>query len=347
MKSSYTKEDVIILLKDVTGMIEPLDTAQREKRIQSGIHYSEMLPLEYKPSSKYIELYKESLNLHAKITAVSIKNISEKIIKLHGKDVVIVSLARAGTPIGILIKRYIKKKYNIDVFHYTISIIRGRGIDNNAMKYILKRHKAKNIQFVDGWIGKGAIISELKKELKNYSGIDERLAVVANPSGLPAISGTTEDFLIPSACLNAPVSGLFSRTILNSNIIGENDFHGAVYLENLKKYDVSYDFINTIEKHFDDEVELENKEYNEINEAENIARHFDISDINFIKPGIGETTRVLLRRVPWKVLVKDINDNKYIGHIKQLCKEKNVEILEYPLIRYRACGIIKNLNSDI
>ena len=42
MNSSYKNEDVIFLLKDVTGMVEPLPSKEREKLIQSGMHYSEM-----------------------------------------------------------------------------------------------------------------------------------------------------------------------------------------------------------------------------------------------------------------------------------------------------------------
>ena len=49
---------------------------------------------------------------------------------------IIVSLARAGIPVGILIKRYIKQKYGVDCPHYAISIIRDKGIDINAMEYI-------------------------------------------------------------------------------------------------------------------------------------------------------------------------------------------------------------------
>ncbi|MBR6600050.1 MAG: hypothetical protein IKK88_07085, partial [Oscillospiraceae bacterium] len=80
-----------------------------------------------------------------------------------------------------------------------------------------------------------------------------------------------------------------------------------------------------------------------IDEVKKIQEEFGVSDINFIKPGIGETTRVLLRRIPWKILVNDINDNKYIAHILRLAEEKNVEVIEYPMTRYRACGIIKDL----
>ena len=33
-------------------------------------------------------------------------------------------------------------------------------------------------------------------------------------------------------------------------------------------------------------------------------RQYGIGDVNLVKPGVGETTRVLLRRVPWQVLVR-------------------------------------------
>ena len=46
MFSTYQSQDVTILLKDITGLVTPLGTRAREARIQSGVHYSEMLPLE-------------------------------------------------------------------------------------------------------------------------------------------------------------------------------------------------------------------------------------------------------------------------------------------------------------
>ena len=74
-----------------------------------------------------------------------------------------------------------------------------------------------------------------------------------------------------------------------------------------------------------------------------ICQEFDIQDINFVKPSIGEATRVLLRRLPWKVLVHSLNDNEHLGHLYQLAKEKGVEVVEYPLVNYRACGLIKRI----
>ena len=38
MRSSYKKDDVILLLKDITGLVEPQPTKERERLIQSGKH---------------------------------------------------------------------------------------------------------------------------------------------------------------------------------------------------------------------------------------------------------------------------------------------------------------------
>ena len=74
---------------------------------------------------------------------------------------------------------------------------------------------------------------------------------------------------------------------------------------------------------------------------------FGIDNINLIKPGIGETTRVLLRRVPWIILIKTgENNNPMLKHILNLASEKNVCIKFYPLNNYKVCGIIKKY-SDI
>ena len=64
-----------------------------------------------------------------------------------------------------------------------------------------------------------------------------------------------------------------------------------------------------------------------------------MEDINLVKPSIGETTRVLLRRIPRLVLLRD-PDSPLTAHIRELAAEKGVEVRQYPLRCYRACGII-------
>ncbi len=377
MRSSYKKEDVTMLLKDITGLVKPQPTEERERLIQSGRHYSEMLPVEYVPTQRYMEVYKEALRNFAQPTALAVGRVSDKIIQARGKEVVLVSLARAGIPIGILIKHFIWQKYRLEVPHYAISIIKGRGIDDNAMNYLLKQYQPRQLLFVDGWIGKGAILDELRQAVEAYEGVSPELAVAADPANVTALCGTHEDILIPSSCLNCTVSGLVSRTVLREDIIEPNDFHGAVYYGELADADLSYEFLDAIEQWFPRDVqrkvqqsktEHSKTEYSKaaqlpsdqlqtekqqasaaasgygIDEVRTLAEVFGISELQLIKPGIGETTRVLLRRVPWKVLIDArYRNNPELGHIVRLAEEKQVPIEFYPLRHYKCCGIIKKL----
>lgn len=346
MFSTYRTADVSILLKDITGLVKPLGTAEREALIQRGIHYSEMLPLEYKPSDAYMDTYYRALSMYSQITADAVAVVAERVWKDKHGDVVLVSLARAGTSIGVLIKRYLQNKYHTEIPHYTISIIRGKGIDKNAMNYILGIHCPKSIQFVDGWTGKGAIQNELAMAIRDFPGVSSGLAVLSDPANIAEKCGTHDDFLIASSCLNSVVSGLISRTFFRSDIIGATDFHGAAFYAELIDEDLTYQFIETVEECFKYDLNWQNElrsETSGIDDIKKICEDFGIADINFVKPSIGEATRVLLRRLPWKILVHSLEDNEHLGHLYQLAKEKGVEVVEYPLRNYRACGLIKRI----
>ena len=136
----------------------------------------------------------------------------------------------------------------MDLPHYSISIIRGKGIDENALLYMLQKHPEAKLQFIDGWTGKGAIrkvLTEACGKLERDYGIilDDDLAVLADPGHCTDMFGTREDFLIPSACLNSTVSGLMSRTVLREDLIGPHDFHGSKYYREWLEQDHSNHFI--------------------------------------------------------------------------------------------------------
>ena len=347
MFSTYKQDDVTILLKDITGLVEPLGTKEREAKIQSGVHYSEMLPLEYKPTETYMATFRRAVEIYAQITADAAAALSDAIVR-EKHSPVLVSLARAGTSVGVILKRYIRYKYGIDVPHYTISIIRGRGIDMNADRYILDRHAPEDIQFVDGWTGKGAIQRTLDEAVKDIDGLSPGLAVLSDPANIAEKCGTHDDFLIASSCLNSTVSGLLSRTFLRSDIIGENDFHGAHFYKELMDEDLTYYFIDAVVNCFPAVSPIADSQSGRdgMEEAREISEKYGISDINLVKPSIGEATRVLLRRVPWKVLVNSLDDNEHLGHLYQLAVEKGVELEVYPLKNYRACGLIRKLADN-
>lgn len=370
VKTSYKPEDVVVLLKDLSNNMKEMSTEEREKAIQSGVHYSEMLPEEKEPSSEYEALYEKALADNKYDIALGIARVAEMMWNKRelNQNPIIVSLARAGIPVGILIKRYIKHKYNADCPHYAISIIRDKGIDVNAMEYIYNRHIkgarncVENIFFVDGWTGKGAIktqleeaVSKMQIEYPKWHHLSSNLYVLADPANITPYCGTHEDYLLPSACLNSTVSGLTSRTILNSHIdVGAGDFHGATYFRKFESIDKSNEFIDLVSAEFvnldavDSTLNKLEDGWNGMSIVTDICNLMSVEDYKKVKPGIGETTRVLLRRVPWKVLInKDIpEDDADIQHILVLCREKKIPTMRWDLGNYKVCGIIKELSAD-
>jgi Phosphoribosyl transferase (PRTase)/PELOTA RNA binding domain len=361
---SYPSEDVTFLLKEISDLIKETSTEKREELIQTGTHYSEMLPVEYQPSEEYIALFHQALRATARKVAVAAGVVAERIVARKGKGVVLASLARAGTPIGILIRRYLDQIHQLSIPHYSISIIRGKGIDQNALRYMLEHHPGQKIQFVDGWTGKGAITSVLQETIARFNQtcpiqLDADLAVLADPGHCVQMFGTREDFLIPSACLNSTVSGLVSRTVLRDDLIGASDFHGAKYYREWADEDVSNLFVDTIAAHFADIADEARSRANELISQEDehfptwkgmqdikrIQLAYQIADVNLIKPGVGETTRVLLRRVPWKILVNSI-DNPNLAHILMLAKDRGVSVEECSDMSYSCCGIIRPMKGE-
>lgn len=355
--TSYPREDVRLLLTDITGKLPPMPPEERERLIQSGKHYSELLPQEYEPQPEYFAEYENGLKLWAKANADAVRTVAEAIWAEKGRGAVLVSLARAGTPAGVLIKRYIRRKYGVSLPHYSISIIVGKGIDRRAMEYILARHSADGIQFIDGWTGKGTIARTLRQALEEFPlyeygiGRDrlDRLsdiAVLADPAGICRLCGTHDDLFIPCACLNSVVSGLFSRTVLNG-LIRPEDFHGAVYFGEFRGIDRTNAYIAAIEQEmtFGHAGLPQRVNGGGLAETREIAAQFGVEDIKLVKPGIGEATRVLLRRVPRLILLRD-KESPLTKHLVELAAEKNVEVREYPLRNYHACGIIRVM-SDV
>ena len=368
IKGTYYSDDVTLLLKDVTDLVIPVTTEEKERLIQSGTHYSELLQKEWEPSESYLEFYRKTLDHFSPVISQLVATVSAEIIKDKWENTVLVSLARAGTPIGILIKRYIKYRWDIDVPHYTISIIRDKGIDKNAMNYIVEKHGEKWFQFVDGWTGKGTIKGQLENSLTQYyketgHRIKPDLAVLSDPARVADKWGTREDVLIPNACLNASVSGMLSRTFLKDGIIGEKDFHGCARVSGAE--DFTYTFIDKVVDHFrqvktvkvvgdsilceyggvkylfDEKV----KEITPQEEIKKIVKGQGLPSIKHCKPSIGESTRVLLRREPWKILISEKAED--LEDVKLLCalaKEKGISIESYPLKNYKAVGLIKVLH---
>ncbi|MFE7039369.1 phosphoribosyltransferase [Streptomyces atratus] len=350
--SSYAPDEVGWLLQDLSGTELEAPTEEREEAIQSGgAHYAESLPVEYQPSAQYQSLFKAALDLSAARVARAVGTVTETVLAERGARPVLVSLARAGTPVGVLMRRWARHRHGLDLPHYAVSIVRGRGIDANALRWLAAHHDPADVVFVDGWTGKGAITRELSAALDGFGGFNSEIAVLADPGGCVRTYGTREDFLIPSACLNSTVSGLISRTVLRSDLVGPDDFHGAKFYRELADTDVSGHFLDTVADHFDevvDAVDAETKELLAADRAptwegwaavERISEEYGIHDVNLVKPGVGETTRVLLRRVPWKILAKR-GAGADLEHIRLLAEQRGVPVEEIDELPYTCVGLI-------
>ncbi|THA54154.1 phosphoribosyltransferase [Streptomyces sp. A1136] len=350
--SSYPPEDVGWLLQDLSDVELEAPTEEREEAIQAGgAHYAESLPVEYQPSPEYQRLYQSALDASAARIARAVGTVTETVLAERSPSPVLVSLARAGTPIGVLMRRWAQARHGLDLPHYAVSIVRGRGIDANALRWLAAHHDPADVVFVDGWTGKGAITRELRDALAEFDGFDPEIVVLADPGSCVSTYGTRDDFLIPSACLNSTVSGLVSRTVLRSDLVGPADFHGAKFYRELAGADVSVAFVDAVAARFEEVAEAVDADVKELLAAdrtptwegwaavERISEEYAIHDVNLVKPGVGETTRVLLRRVPWKILARR-GVGADLDHVRLLARQRGVPVEEVDGLPYTCVGLI-------
>lgn len=350
---SYSASDCQFMLTPLEARF--IDIGEKERMIQSGQrHYSEMISQECAPSEQYFTLFK-NLTAHYKARlATEILALARHIITTRVAPITIVSLARAGTPFGALLQRALTEVLAVDSVHYSISIIRDRGIDTVALRYILRDagRPAPGVLFADAWTAKGVITRELKAAIKAWNlqepeQLSDELYVISDIGGTADVAATYEDYAIPSGVLNATVSGLISRSILNEEI-GEREFHGCVVYDHLRTHDLSNWFLDEVSAEFagvagdyllpfipKDERASRSRSW-----VERWMAHYGIKDVNHIKPGIAEATRVMLRRVPARLLLRD-RASPDVGHLQILAEEKGVPIDIEPAMPFNAAAFIK------
>ncbi|MGY1619055.1 cysteine protease StiP family protein [Geodermatophilus sp. SYSU D00691] len=359
---SYRADEVSWLLTDLSTAELEAPVEEREEAIQSGAaHYAASLPVEYQPGPEYEQLFTRALTASAPDLARSVGLVMELVLAERAGLPVLVSLARAGTPVGILMRRWARAAHGMDLPHYSVSIVRGRGIDQVALAYLAANHDPADVVFVDGWTGKGAIARELTAALAEANDalglppghrFRDDLAVLADPGRCVQLFGTREDYLIPSACLNSTVSGLISRTVLNDELIGPGQFHGAKFYADLTPADVSHEFLDVVSGQFGVVADRVMEELPGVRAGDRtatwagwttvqrIARLFGVGDINLVKPGVGETTRVLLRRVPWKVLMRR-DAAPDLEHVVMLAAQRGAPIEYVEDMAYSCVGIVR------
>ena len=354
---SYRAEDAIFLLKPMR--LDMVDVATKERLIQSGQrHYSEMLAPERAPDPHYRALFETLTDRYAGRLAAEILALAGYLAASRPREITLVSLARAGTPIGALLVRALRRLGRADAKHYSISIIRDRGIDENALRHILHQEgrEPAGLAFVDGWTAKGVIGEELRRALARWNThqperLDEALHVVSDIGGVADVAATDDDYAIPSGILNATVSGLTSRSILNT-AIGPHDFHGCVFYADFAPHDRSTWFLDQVTNRFADvalaSLSGDDGRRKARREAmntflERLHTRYRIGDRNFIKPGVAEATRVLLRRLPDLLLLRD-PDAPDVAHLRLLADQKRVAVVVNPAMPIQATALIKDLS---
>jgi hypothetical protein len=349
---SYLDSDVRFLLKRLP-LADFVDVREKEALIQSGRrHYSEMLSPERLPSARYLALFDVACRLNGERMARDCLRLATLIAARRSGAITLVSLARGGTPVGVVLKRLLERVLGRTATHYSVSIVRDRGIDANALRHILVQgHAPESLVFVDGWTGKGVVARELAASIARFNdangvALDPGLFVLSDLAGAASVAASCEDYLIPSSILNATVSGLVSRSVLNGDI-GPDDFHGCVLYDAFADEDRSRAFVDLLDGLAPAQVDAARPADTRAAAARSLAyialaqHRYGINDVNLIKPGIGEATRVLLRRVPRLLLLRDLQDPG-VAHLRLLAEEKGVPVEIDPALPYQAVSLIRS-----
>lgn len=324
MKSSYNTGEVTLLLKDLTGLVEPVSMEERARRVAEGEHPRSIVIKEYHMTDTYRDIVTAHIPEFAKQTAKLVGKLAEKLYAIKGDKLVLVNIVRAGIPIGILVKRYLKKYYNVNIPHYGVSLV--KGLDRDAMRYIISKHGTDGIIFIDGWTGKGTVAKEIFQSAKELN-LNGDLAVLSDAIGVARYTATTEDVYIPNSPLNASITGLVSITVLNENFKGKGDFHGAVYLSELEEIDQSQEFVDLISVNFEKESLETSGIYHASDKTIDEISTILNRDKKLLNPGINEAARAVLRRGLEMLIVSDKNDPN-VKTLIELAQIKNIPIVE-------------------
>lgn len=351
--SSFNHNDVTYLLTDLTGLVVPLPGWRRDALIRAGRAPADLLVMEGPADGEAVRLYRRALVTSTRLIARAVGVVAERILATSPVPPVLVSLARAGTPAGILLRRWVLWRHGWSLPHYTISLIRGRGIDCSALRYLVQRHDPQAIRFVDGWTGKGAIACELLRSLSLTSEPGVRLvggalAALVDPGHYAAIRGTDDDVLVPTASLNATACGLLGGIVLDR--IGPNDFHGAVWHPELADQDVSVAFVEAIAGQFasvsDVDVQLDATAATHppsarraTEEVRALAEAHGVTDLNLVKPGVNETVRALFYRNPRLLLVTGASKES-LQHVLALARRRGIAVEQFDSDVYTCACVI-------
>ena len=145
-----------------------------------------------------------------------------------------------------------------------------------------------------------------------------------------------------------------SRSVYDPATARPADFHGCLYYNQFAGHDLSQYFITAILARVDSiwpvlrgQFET-HPAYRQQLQAISlqflhwVAEQYGITRLNYIKPGIGEATRVLLRREAQLLLLQNL-DCVATLHLRWLAESKAIPIAVFNDLPYRAVALIKEI----
>lgn len=350
--STYPRTDVEWLVTDLSAVPLERPVEERESAARTGHHYSESLPVEYVPSARYAAAADLAAGVASRDTALAVGVVAERVLATVGRRAVLLSLARAGVPAGIWIRRWTRTMHGHDLPHLAISVIHDVGVDTAALEYVLDRYDADRLVLVDGWTGKGTIADTLAESMPRTLRGAHRppLAVLADPARRADIAGSREDLLVPTACYNATSAGLVSRTVLPPGMIPHDRPHGAKFYAQRAVQDRSAELIAGVEGWFAQVADVARAAAAApqvppepgwaAERLTDLRRRVDIGERAQLKAGVGEATRALLRRLTACVLVREADD-PLLAHLRVLAEERGVPVRVVDTMDWRAVAVVE------
>ena len=330
---TWRPEDVTLHLAPAQPRL--VSRAEKEALISSGTSYGFLLEREGEPSAVQEQAYTDSLARSNERLGIQFASLAAHLAGA-GQPVTLLSLPRGGLPVGAVLLRLLRRA-GVDAEHHALSVIRGVGLDTGALETVLTSRPASSLVFVDGWTGKGSIRATLRASLSDHPAQGTPLLVLSDPANVAELAATREDLLLPHAAFNATVSGLLSRTFL---VPGQAQ-HAAVAWTHLAHLDRTGAYLDALEA-----ASLAARpiplaprlSFDPLPETLRLAAPYSGGDPHKIKPSVGEATRVLLRRLPKALLVRDLTDPE-VAHLLQLAAGANIPVHSVPTLPYRALAV--------
>ncbi|UQN09881.1 cysteine protease StiP domain-containing protein [Deinococcus sp. QL22] len=309
---------------------------EKETLLRAGVSYGTLLTPEGVPTEVQTAAYRAALIRNGERVGALLASLTAEILATYSQPV-LVSLARAGTPVGCAMRR-LARRWGSELPHHTLSIIRGSGIDGVALQAVRRQHPHGQLIFVDGWTGKGSIYEALVGSLP--ADIPTRLAVLSDPAGVALHAATHDDLLLPHAALNASVCGLLSRTFVTE----EGGLHAARIEEQLRGHDHTAEYLealDTLTTPFTLEFHLPvgprpQRPYDRVTA---LAATLGVTDPHLVKPSVGEATRVFLRRQPAHLMLREAEHPDTL-HLQALAEAAQVPVSIHPTLPYLAAALI-------